>query len=325
MKTSKYILVAFLIFFFGSITVLHVDSKLHEESYKALRIEKMKILGLRNDFFKARDEFRKDKNRENWEKLLEKTKLYFTDNVLYVEDYNTACWTIYNNYKKFSSLDALKMVKSWAEKAVKLTPKDGHIHDTYANILFELGFVEEAIKHQDTAVKIIEKEGHGWADLYKQRLNRFKMHLQDDDIKVGDKYIDVTATSFDDKKINFSELIDGKVALINFWRLWDEKINERNTSLLSIYKEFSAKGLIIVGVTKGNNTPNVLESIYDMIEKSNQPWINLLDLEGVDRIWDKYNVINTHYRRLLINKEGIIISIDPTEEELRKQLNQLIK
>ncbi|GAA3648934.1 peroxiredoxin family protein [Flavivirga jejuensis] len=324
MKTSKYILIAFLIFFFGSITVLHIDSKLHEENYKALRIEKAKNREIRDDFYIARDEFRNNKSRENWGKLLEKTKLYFTGNILYVEDYNTACWTIYNNYKKFGSLDALKMVKTWAETAVKLTPQDGHMHDTYANILFELDYVEEAVKHQDTAVKILEREGHGWTDLYRERFNRFKMHLQDSDVKVGDKYIDVTATSFDDKKINFSELIDGQVALINFWRLWDEKINERNKSLLTIYNEFNAKGLIIVGVTKGGSS-NVLETIHDMTAKNKQPWVNLLDLEGGDRIWDRYNVINTHYRRLLINKEGVIISINPTEEELKEQLNQLLK
>jgi hypothetical protein len=320
MKISNYILLGFLIFFFGSITALHIDSSNHKEAYIKLMIERSKINNLRNDFFTSRTTFSKNKNPENWNKFLKKAKIYFSNDVTYPGDYNTVAWTVYYNYKDYDTKDALFFARDWAKRGVDRKPEDGHMHDTYANLLFDLGFVEDAVKHQQIAYDIVKAQGHEWTELYEERLNRFKSALKYSGIKVGSKYIDVTPINFESEDVKLSKVIKGKVTILSFWAPITETSNEKNRLLLPIFNEFKTKEFQIVGITKALLP---LKKVKDKLQKENLPWMNLLDFKNRDRIWDKYGVFRVKNRIFLLDKTGTIISIDPTIEELRKELKKL--
>jgi len=71
---------------------------------------------------------------------------------------NNICWNIYENYRKYNDIEALKLAKEWEEKAHNALPNNHPINDTYAHILFDLGFVKEAIEHEELAIKVATEE-----------------------------------------------------------------------------------------------------------------------------------------------------------------------
>lgn len=60
------------------------------------------------------------------------------------------------------------------------------------------------------------------------------------------------------------------------------------------------------------------------IEKDKYPWLNLIELENKNRIWDKYNISNSGGSTFLIDTRGIILAIHPDAEELDKILKGLL-
>ena len=99
---------------------------------------------------------------------------YFESNIL---DVNNVCWYIYENYKSFNDTSTLKMAKEWSYKALLRMPNNSVIVDTYAHILFELGYIREAIKHVEIAIEKGKEENSEFQKFYMDELERFKNAL----------------------------------------------------------------------------------------------------------------------------------------------------
>jgi len=88
---------------------------------------------------------------------------------------NDICWNIYENYHKFNDTTTLKLAKEWQEKAHKALPDNHPINDTYAHILFDLGYVKEAVEHEEIAIRLAT-EMNDAKDLkfYKDEIEKFR-------------------------------------------------------------------------------------------------------------------------------------------------------
>lgn len=136
MKTSNYITIAFMVFFVGTILAMHIDSKLYEPIHEKLQI-------IRTNYFKVIEANKKNElTLEKWNDYISIASDYYSTEVVFSNEMNSQAWFIYENYKKFNDLDALKLAASWCEKAYKIAPENYHLNDTYACILFDLGDVE---------------------------------------------------------------------------------------------------------------------------------------------------------------------------------------
>ncbi len=335
MKTSNYIILAFFIFFFGAIGVVFIDSKLYEDEYKALQKGQLEIWSLRSQFNQALDNYKKDNtNLKKWNTFIETTKQYIDQrqsNIKlskqypyknsFVYDINSACWNVYLWNKKMNTPDATSLALEWGQLGVSLNPDDAHMNETYANLLFEMGLISDAVKHQEKAVTILQKQGHKWANMYEERLERFKAHLTDQSIKLGGTFVDVTPTDIEGTPVTLSSLIKGKVALLNFWTSSSPYSIEKSRELFPTYNTFKDKGFVIVGIANENK---YLKKMKKTLETEKYPWLNLVDLNRNDRIWDKYDVLNTAYRTFLIDKNGVVIAINPTVNQLENILNKLL-
>jgi alkyl hydroperoxide reductase subunit AhpC len=69
----------------------------------------------------------------------------------------------------------------------------------------------------------------------------------------------------------------------------------------------------------------VLLPMWKIIEKEKFPWINLVELDHKNQIWERYGVTRSAGATFLIDKVGKILAIDPTAEEVRKILNDKLK
>lgn len=324
MKKSTYLLIGFLVFLFGTILALHIDSKNYEADFLVKREKNIKISEHRIDFFAARKIYYDNKSEKNWDYLLRKAKNYFTGNVINPSDYNTIGWDVFMYYKKHNDITALKLAEQWTQIGVKLQPKNGHINDTYAAILFELGYTKQAIKHQEIAVDFTKTENRDWRNLYTARLERYKEYLNFDQLKIGDYYIDASLIAENNTPIQLSALIKNKTTLLAFWNPTIGTSKEITRKLIPIHQKFKEKGLQIIGITK-SNSPRKLLRIKENIQKENLEWITLIDVNSDEKIWDKYEVINSNNANVLIDKNGRILDFNIKAEELNTKLETLFE
>ncbi len=117
-------------------------------------------------------------NKASWDYLIGKTKLIMTQDIIEPMMINDVCWRIYENYKAFNDIEALKIAKTWQEHALKSLPDNHPINDTYAHILFGLGFIKEAIEHEEKAIKVATEQ-NSVKDLkfYTDEINIFRKNL----------------------------------------------------------------------------------------------------------------------------------------------------
>jgi peroxiredoxin len=149
--------------------------------------------------------------------------------------------------------------------------------------------------------------------------NKLASNLTDaiENIKVGKKYTDFSAPDLNGNEIKLSDKIDGKITLLDLWATWCGPCIAKSRTMVPLYDEFKDKGFTIVGVAgERKNTDRLVR----FLEKEKWPWLNLVELDKQNNIWQKYNVDGGGGGIFLIDENGLILTKDPTAEEVRKEL-----
>lgn len=140
-------------------------------------------------------------------------------------------------------------------------------------------------------------------------------------IKVGGHFIDFTLPDLNGSKQTLSELIKGKVAVINLWATWCGPCIRHSREMVPLYNEYFDKGFTIVGVAaEVKNT----KAMKKRLEQEKWAWINLVELDHQNQIWDKYGASFSGGKIILVDKNGVILAINPTAEETRQKLEQIL-
>jgi thiol-disulfide isomerase/thioredoxin len=149
---------------------------------------------------------------------------------------------------------------------------------------------------------------------YRQRAEDLLNSLN---VRVGGKFIDFTLPDLGGKNHQLSELIDGKIALINLWATWCGPCIATSRTMIPVYNEYKNKGFTIVAAAAEiDNTDRLRKTL----EREKFPWINLVELDHQNNIWNKYGIPNAAGKTILVDRNGEILAIDPTAEEVRKVL-----
>ncbi|RKE89425.1 TlpA disulfide reductase family protein [Ichthyenterobacterium magnum] len=149
--------------------------------------------------------------------------------------------------------------------------------------------------------------------------NELASNLTDaiENIKVGKKYTDFSAPDLNGNVIKLSDKIDGKIALLDLWATWCGPCIAKSRTMVPLYNEFKNKGFTIVGIAgERKNTDRLVR----FLEKEKWPWLNLVELDKQNNIWQKYNVDGGGGGIFLIDEKGLILAKDPTAEEVRNEL-----
>lgn len=141
-------------------------------------------------------------------------------------------------------------------------------------------------------------------------------------IKVGGLFIDFSAPTIEGETIRASDLIAGKVALIDLWASWCGPCRVNSKSYISVYDRYKSKGFIVLGVANEFKNTNAFKKA---IEKDKYPWLNLIELDNKNRIWDIYNISNSGGSSYLVDSKGVILAINPDAKQLEKMLGELLK
>ena len=138
-------------------------------------------------------------------------------------------------------------------------------------------------------------------------------------LKIGNKYIDIKAPSVSGDTVQLSDLIQNRVALIDLWGSWCGPCIAKSRLVVPIYHKYKDKGFEIVGIAREFRTT---DAVKKRIDKEQFTWTNLVDLDDKLNIWNRYGISNGAGLMVLVDKDGIILSIDPKPEELEKILEQ---
>ncbi len=141
-------------------------------------------------------------------------------------------------------------------------------------------------------------------------------------VKVGSRYVDFSAPVRDGRIVNVSREIEGKVALIDLWASWCGPCRALSKRMIPVYEKYKSKGFVIVGVACEYRNTNA----FDIAVKRDQyPWLNLVELDNKNSIWNKYNISGSGGCTYLIDARGIIVAIHPDADELDRLLGILLK
>ncbi len=140
-------------------------------------------------------------------------------------------------------------------------------------------------------------------------------------VKVGGSYIDFTAPDFNGNSVTLSDQIKGKVALIDLWASWCGPCRRSAISMIPVYEEYKNKGFTVVGIARERE----LSVGVNASKKDGYPWLNLIELEDAGKIWEKYGLGNSGGSSFLVDKDGKILAIHPTAEEVKAKLEELLK
>ena len=140
-------------------------------------------------------------------------------------------------------------------------------------------------------------------------------------IRVTGHFVDFTLPDLTGKKQTLSELIKGKVALIDLWATWCGPCILQSRTMVPVYNEYHDKGFTIVGVAAEFKNTNAMKK---RIDSEKWTWINLVDLDQQNHIWDIYGISGSGGMTFLVDKNGVILAINPTPEKVREKLKELL-
>ena len=136
-------------------------------------------------------------------------------------------------------------------------------------------------------------------------------------IKAGVSFVDFIAVDLTGKPVRLSERIAGKPAVLHLWASWCGPCRKKGKELITIYEEYSNKGLVVVGVARERS----ISAAEAAIKSDKYPWENLVELNDTEKIWVKYGIGNSGGMVFLIDENGIIVANDPSIEEVRNFLS----
>ena len=233
-------------------------------------------------------------------KALMKTKKAFTDEYLDIERNFKKLFSEFNEWENTYIKDNVS-ISSYSILIAKATRADKDIFPKYMDIANTI-YIPKYPNHPYT--EEIDKIARSFSD-----------------IRIGGKYIDFTLPDFDGNNVTLSEQIAGKVAVIDLWASWCGPCRRLSRSMIPIYEEYKDKGFTILGVAREDKRENGVS----VAQKDKHPWVNLLELKDAGGIWKLYGISNSGGSTFLVDRDGTILAIHPTADEVKKILSEKLK
>ena len=129
-----------------------------------------------------------------------------------------------------------------------------------------------------------------------------------------------TQNNIDGQPVSLSKY-KGRYVLIDFWASWCGPCRKENPNLVAVYNQFKNKNFTIIGISLDEHRKDWLKAIED----DKLTWEQLSDLRGWANATAALYAVKAVPQNFLIDPEGNIIAQDLRGDELKKQLEILIK
>ncbi|MCR5019169.1 MAG: TlpA family protein disulfide reductase [Bacteroidales bacterium] len=137
-------------------------------------------------------------------------------------------------------------------------------------------------------------------------------------VREGGRFVDFTLPDKDGVQRTLSQLIGGKYAVLEFWATWCSPCITTRHTIRELYDQNRDKDFTVVGVAREFRNDSKWRSF---IEKDGAGWTDLLAMEEYHSVGDAYGLREKAGSVFLIDKEGIVIKINPAREEIQAVLD----
>lgn len=132
-------------------------------------------------------------------------------------------------------------------------------------------------------------------------------------IKIGEAIPSITLKSTTNNEVEITSF-KGKYVLVDFWASWCAPCRLGNKKLVKLHNEVSANTIEIIGISIDTDTNKWLKAI----EKDKIKFTQVIDPNGFDAKAAVLFGVDELPSKYLFNPEGILIAINPSEEEIMK-------
>jgi len=139
-------------------------------------------------------------------------------------------------------------------------------------------------------------------------------------VAVGQPAPDFTLNTPEGTPMSLSSL-KGKVVVIDFWASWCGPCRRANPHMVEIYNELSSMGVEFLGVSLDNDKAKWLKAIED----DGLIWKHVSDLKGWNSAAAKLYGVNAIPATVLIDQKGVIVAEKVSGDELKAQIEELLK
>lgn len=129
----------------------------------------------------------------------------------------------------------------------------------------------------------------------------------------GKRYIDFSLPDDKGQIQTVSELIEGKVAVIELWASWCRPCRERLNAMKPLYEKYKDAGFVVVSAAREDGNDKAWRNI---IVKDKFPWVNMVDLDPWHPIWCSYGDMNSSGTAYLFGTDGRLIKKAPTLQDI---------
>ena len=159
-----------------------------------------------------------------------------------------------------------------------------------------------------------------WIDLYDRTYaDKFPDHPYHSIVlsltgnQMGEPIRDFTLPDIEGVQHKLSELTAGKLAVVDFWASWCGSCRIRSKALIPIYEKYAGADFTMVGVALEFKNDAAWRKA---LERDGYLWVNLVAIDAAPSL--KAN----HAKAFVLDRDGTILAIDPTVEELDSLLQE---
>lgn len=135
-------------------------------------------------------------------------------------------------------------------------------------------------------------------------------------LKIGDEIPSIVLKNQNNEVVN-SDQFKGKFILIDFWASWCAPCRLGNKKLVKLNNDYGADKIHIIGISV-----DIVKSKWiKAIEKDKLKFTQLIDPKGFDATTAIQFGVEELPSKFLFNEKGVLIAINPTDEEISKYLN----
>lgn len=162
-----------------------------------------------------------------------------------------------------------------------------------------------------------------WTDLYDNSYaSLFQEHpyhsliLSLTNNRVGDHIRDFTLPDSKGEQRKLSDLTAGKFAVVDFWASWCGSCRIRSKALIPIYEQYAGDDFTVVGVALEYKNDAAWRKA---LSRDGYPWTNLIAIDAPPTL------MANHAKAFVLDRDGTILTIDPSVEELDSLLQEKLK
>ena len=136
----------------------------------------------------------------------------------------------------------------------------------------------------------------------------------------GRKYNDYDVRTIDGQQVRASEYYKGKLTLVICWASWCSPCIRDACDIIPIYNEYRNRGLNVFSLAHEFKSTDAMRKA---VERHAFPWPCLVDLDDEFGVFHKHGTQNSAL--FLIDRDGTIIAVPNSVEELEQQLQKIFK